>query len=41
MRLDKKRTDGLVRFSLPVRVGEVQHGMGVAADEALREEVSS
>ena len=41
MRLDKKRTDGLVRFSLPVRVGETRHGIGVAADEALWEEVSS
>lgn len=41
MQLDKKRSDGLVRFSLPVRVGEVRHGVGVAADEVLWEEVST
>jgi 3-dehydroquinate synthase len=35
MKLDKKRAGGKVRFSLPLRVGEVQTGVEVDAAEAL------
>jgi 3-dehydroquinate synthase len=35
MKLDKKRAAGKVRFSLPLRVGEVQTGVEVGAAEAL------
>ncbi len=40
MRVDKKRSAGQVRFSLPVSIGNVQTGVGVALDERLLEELA-
>ena len=37
IQLDKKRADGVVRFALPVRIGEVR--TGVAVEPALLAEV--
>ncbi len=37
MRLDKKRSDGKIRFSLPVRVGEVKVGVAIDLDESILE----
>ena len=37
IQVDKKRRAGQVRFSLPVRVGEVRTGLGVNLDENLME----
>jgi hypothetical protein len=33
--MDKKRAGGMVRFSLPIRVGEVRTGIEVEAAEAI------
>jgi shikimate kinase/3-dehydroquinate synthase len=35
MKMDKKRAGGMVRFSLPIRVGEVRTGIEVEAAEAI------
>jgi 3-dehydroquinate synthetase len=37
MRMDKKRSDGQVRFSLPVRIGEVRTGIGLELSESMLE----
>jgi len=37
MRVDKKRRGGELRFSLPRAAGQVEYGVVVSADEALRE----
>ncbi|MDD5704559.1 MAG: 3-dehydroquinate synthase [Kiritimatiellae bacterium] len=37
LRLDKKRRDGVVRFALPLRIGEARHGIEV--DERLLHEL--
>ncbi|MCX7975899.1 MAG: hypothetical protein N2646_02390, partial [Bellilinea sp.] len=37
LQVDKKRRRGELRFSLPRRVGQVEYGVVIPAEEALRE----
>lgn len=40
IKVDKKRSQGQVRFSLPLKIGEVRAGVAVDLNEALLEEIA-